>query len=170
MGAPESKDEEKIRALMAQIEAKPELKFLAKASYNLLSNVHGRFLGAAQSVIPHAKLAEILKGLADSCNSDLAAEASDLLDALGASAVPPRASGARVAVFSKPEWSEDGTYAHLTLTWHPKAGPPLVAPVMDCSDKLVVTKSLADQIPGLNAGELEERMCVELVQACIQLW
>jgi hypothetical protein len=124
LGVPESKEEETIRALMTQIEAKPELKFLAKASYNLLSNVHGRFLNAAQSVIPHAKLAEILKGLADSCNSDLAAEASDLLDALGASAVPPRASGARVAVFSKPEWSEDGTYAHLTLTWEPQAGPP----------------------------------------------
>ena len=170
MGVPESKDEEKIRGLMAQIEAKPELTFLGKASYNLLSNVQGRVLGAAQSTIPHAKLAEILKGLADSCNSDLAAEASDLLDSMGASAVPSRASGSRMAVFSKAHWSEDGTYAHLQLTWQPKGGRPVVGPVMDCSNKLKVTKALAEEASSLVVGELEVRMCVELVQACIQLW
>ena len=46
----------------------------------------------------------------------------------------------------------------------------MVGQVMVCSDMLEVTKDLADDVTGLVVGELEARMCVELVQACIQLW
>ena len=69
-----------------------------------------------------------------------------------------------MAVFSKPKWSEDGTYAHLTLTWQPKGGRPIVAMAMDCSDKLEVTKEVADRVSGLVCGE--EEIDVDAWEAC----